>query len=67
MDKLTINIIKQEFVGTTNGHMAQIPNNPRLFSLLEAYKETKNKKEITDELFEDFICELAESIKNART
>lgn len=67
MDKLTINIIKQEFIGTTIGHFNNIPNNPRLLSLLVAYQETKKPTDNATELFEDFICELAESIKNART
>ena len=37
MDKLTAEIIKNQMIGQTGGHMANIPNSPVVFSMFEVF------------------------------
>lgn len=65
MDKLTAEIIKEQMIGETAGHMASIPNNPILFSIFNAYK-IMSPNEIgynNDDIFKYFISELNEALQ----
>jgi len=60
MDKLTAEIIKNQMIGQTDGHMAAIPNNPILFSIFEVYKG--DILATRDFVFKEFISELNEAL-----
>jgi len=44
MEILTAEIIKNQMIGTTNGHMAEIPNIPIIYSTFQVFKELQEKK-----------------------
>ena len=62
MDKLTAEIIKNQMIGETSGHMANIPNNPILFSLYKVYFE-QSKNSNYNIAFVEFIEELGKALK----
>lgn len=67
MDKLTAEIIKNQMIGQTAGHMANIPNSPVVFSMFEVfYNIVRTKAGGTydwNDAFKVFISELNEALK----
>jgi hypothetical protein len=66
MERLTAEIIKNQMIGQTAGHMASIPNNPILFSMFEVFCNVSMQKKDTnytlDEAFKKFIEELNDAL-----
>ena len=68
MDKLTAEIIKEQLVGETSGHMDNIPNNPLFYSLFSVYLKQKgsdiyNYKHQTEDMFAGFLEEVALALR----
>ena len=69
MEKLTAEIIKDQLIGETSGHMANIPNNPLFYSMFSVYlRENKsdiyNYKHNEKDLFAEFLKEIAEALSS---
>ena len=65
MERLTFEIIKNQIIGQSSGHMAAIPNNPLLFSMIEQYGILEGYGN-QDDSFKVFILELAEFIADKK-
>lgn len=67
MEKLTAEIIKNQMIGQTSGHMANIPNSPVVFSMFEVFYNTLRTKSggtyDWNDAFKVFISELNEALK----
>lgn len=68
MEKLTAEIIKEQLIGETFGHMATIPNNPLFYTLFCVYLRQKgsdiyNYKHLEEDLFANFLEEIALALK----
>lgn len=67
MDKLTAEIIKNQMIGQTAGHMSNIPNSPVVFSMFEVFYNIARTKEggtyDWNDAFKVFISELNEALK----
>lgn len=67
MDRLTAEIIKNQMIGQTSGHMASIPNSPVVFSMFEVFynisRDDNGKMYERDDAFKKFIEELNATLK----
>jgi len=64
MDKLTAEIIQNQMIGQTSGHMAAIPNTPILYSLFETYCQSIGiSNNNFNENFKTFISDLNEALQ----
>ena len=72
MDKLTVEIIKEQIIGETNGHMGSMPNSPILYSIFESYRlviESDGKHVLNSisrgTVFKRFISDLNKALQDA--
>jgi len=63
MEKLTAEIIKDQMIGQTAGHMAHIPNSPIIFSIFEVYYKLHGGGGSDDETFINFLDEMLQALK----
>lgn len=68
MDKLTSEIIKNQMIGQTSGHMSNIPNSPVVFSMFETFynisRTSAGGMYEWNDAFKVFITELNEALKD---
>ena len=67
MDRLTAEIIKNQMIGQTAGHMADIPNSPVVFSMFEVFCNISRTKSggmySREDAFKLFISELNSALQ----
>jgi hypothetical protein len=63
-EKTLAKFFYQQCAGTTSGHMANVPNNPTLFSLTSAYSEQINTSCVaaSEEQFAKMLREMADAL-----
>lgn len=71
MEKLTAEIIKEQLIGETSGHMANIPNSPLFYSLFSVYLRQKgsdiyNYKHAKEDMFAEFLEEVAIALRKEK-
>jgi hypothetical protein len=64
MEKLTAEIIKDQLIGETNGHMATVPNNPIIFSLYSVWYAQNGQNKNWNDAFASFLKEVAQGLEN---
>ena len=66
MDKFTAEIIKNQMIGETAGHMASIPNSPVVFSMFNTFYQMSRTEAggmyDWNDAFKVFISELNEAL-----
>jgi len=63
MEKLTAEIIKEQMIGQTSGHLAHIPNSPIIFSMFEVYYKLQDDRKSDDDTFINFLEEITMALK----
>ena len=70
MDKLTAEMIKTQMIGETNGHMANIPNSPVIFSMFQTFHNISRTSSggmyDWDDAFKLFILELSNALNEKK-
>ena len=71
MEKLTAEIIKEQLVGESSGHMANIPNNPLFYSMFRVYllqngSDIYNYQHSNENLFAKFLREIADALEDIK-